>query len=370
MRLEKIDILNFKNIAQAELRFSPGMNALLGMNGMGKSNLLEAVHFLSMARAMSSMPEKALIRHGQDMMMVKGDYTLDSGATWQVSCGIIAGKGKTLKCNGKEYDRISSHIGRIPIVCVIPSDIQILTGSAEQRRRLMDMVISQADESYLSDLIRYNRALESRNRMLRAGVRDALLYESVENTMTESATRINRTRADWTESLSPVFSRYYKAVASGAETATLSYTSQLNGASLTDVLESRRSRDLALGYTSAGTHRDDLETGLDGYSMRQLGSQGQIKTFMIALKLAVFSFLSRHNGNKPLLLLDDIFDRLDAARVERIMQTVTTDPEFGQIFITDTNRRHLDDIVRGVGGEYSMTEVCDGIFKTITPPAF
>jgi len=180
MRLDSIDILNFKNIAEARLEFSPRVNCLLGLNGMGKSNLLEAIHFLSMARPIRYVPESALIRHGSDMLMVKGTYTSDSGALESVSCGIVKGKGKTLRRNDKEYQRISEHIGKFPIVTVTPADSEIVTGSGEVRRRLMDVVISQAEPSYLSRLIRYNRGLESRNKMLRAGVNDRILYESVE----------------------------------------------------------------------------------------------------------------------------------------------------------------------------------------------
>lgn len=185
MRLEQIDILDFKNIREARLEFSPGVNCLLGLNGMGKSNLLEAIHFLSMARPMQSMPESALIRHGEPALMVKGMYVMDSGAEETVSCGIIRGKGKTLRRNDKEYDRISEHIGRFPVVSVIPGDSELVSGGGEQRRRLLDMVISQSDPSYLSRLIRYNKSLESRNKMLRAGVNDRVLYEAVEAGLAE-----------------------------------------------------------------------------------------------------------------------------------------------------------------------------------------
>ncbi|MDE6632305.1 MAG: AAA family ATPase, partial [Muribaculaceae bacterium] len=183
MKIDKLDIVNFKNIEEASLEFSGGVNCLLGMNGMGKSNLLEAIHFLCLARTMQTLPESSIPRHGTDMMMVKGDFAMDTGVNENVSCGIVKGKGKTLKCNGKEYQRISEHIGRFPIVTVTPSDQSIVSGAAEERRKLMDMVISQADKTYLSHLIRYNRSIDSRNRMLRAGVKDKLLYESVESAM-------------------------------------------------------------------------------------------------------------------------------------------------------------------------------------------
>lgn len=365
MRIDTLEILNFKNIPEAHLEFAGGVNCLLGLNGMGKSNLLEAIHFLSMARPIRSMPETALIMHGADMLMVKGDYTMDSGATESVSCGIVKGKGKTLRRNGKEYSRISEHIGKFPIVSVSPQDSELVTGSGETRRRLMDIVISQADPSYLSRLIRYNKGLESRNKMLRAGVRDKLLYESVEAAMEEAANGIHAARKAWTEEILPDFARYYSRISGDAETASLSYKSVLNDRSLREVFDAERARDLALGFSSAGVHRDDISTRLGDYSMRRLGSQGQVKSFTTALRFAIFDFLRRRGGVTPILLLDDIFDKLDSRRVARIIAEVSEGDNFGQIFITDTNREHLDETLAGISGESHLFEVKDGAFLNI-----
>lgn len=365
MTLERISILNFKNIAEANLSFSPGVNCLLGRNGMGKSNLLEAIHLLSFARPFTSLPESALLRHGTDMLLAKGNYRMDSGSEEEISCGIVRGKGKTLKLNGKEYQRISKHIGRFPLVTVAPQDSMLVSGSGEERRKLMDMVISQSDQSYLSTLIRYNRGLESRNRMLRAGVRDALLYESVEAGMEEAAADIHATRARWSREISPVFADYYSRIAGGGEKASIAYRSVLNDETLREVFARRRGKDTALGYTSAGTHRDDIEMHLDDYSMRRLGSQGQVKTFTIALRFAIFDYLRRTGGETPLLLLDDIFDKLDAERVARIMKIVSSENGFGQIFITDTNRKHLDEIIAQIDGDKSLFEVEEGKYNKI-----
>ena len=365
MTLDSIDILNFKNIASATLRFSPGANCLLGMNGMGKSNLLEAIHFLSMVRPMTSLPDNAIIRHGEEMLLVKGSFSTDSGADDIISLGITRGKGKALKRNGKEYQRISEHIGRYPVVSVTPADSMIVSGPGEDRRKLMDMVISQAHPDYLSQLMRYNRALESRNRMLRAGVRDQLLYESVEAGMEEAAAHIYSVRRDWVKAIAPKVQACYSRLAGDHEATAISYRSQLEGTTLRDLLADRRQKDTVLGFTSAGTHRDDLEASLDGYSLRRLGSQGQVKTFTIALRLAIFDYLKEASGITPLLLLDDIFDKLDSNRVERIMTEVTTSPVFGQIFITDTNRKHLDDIIAGMSGPRSLINVSEGRFTPI-----
>lgn len=362
MILNNIDILNFKNIASTTLEFSPGVNCLLGMNGMGKSNLLESIHFLSMARPMTPLPDNALIRHGEEMLIVKGDYLTDAGAIDTIACGITRGKGKNLRRNGKEYKKFSEHIGRYPIVTVTPGDSQLVSGPAEDRRKLMDMVISQARPEYLSQLIRYNRALESRNRMLRAGVRDALLYESVESGLIDAAAVIYKTRKEWVETIAPGVEECYSRLAGYREKVEISYNSQLSGTSMKELLSERRPKDTILGYTSAGTHRDDIEAKLDGYSLKRLGSQGQVKTFTVALRLAIFDYLKEARGTTPLLLLDDIFDKLDAGRVENIMREVTGNPTFGQIFITDTNRKHLDDILAGVEGPCSMIHVENGVF--------
>ncbi len=365
MRIERLDIINFKNIEEASLEFSGGVNCLLGMNGMGKSNLLEAIHFLCLARPMQSLPESALPRHGSEMMMVKGSFMMDTGVAENVSCGIVKGKGKTLKCNGKEYQRISEHIGRFPVVTVTPADHSIVVGAAEERRKLMDMVISQADKTYLSHLIRYNRSLDSRNRMLRAGVKDKLLYESVETAMEESANVIHSTRSSWVKEIQPVFRARYSEISGDAEKASIKYSSILNEESLREILDRTRAKDQILGYTSKGVHRDDLLTGLGDYSMRRLGSQGQVKTFTIALRLAIYSYLRKVSGLTPILLLDDIFDKLDSSRVGRIMEMVSGGEGFGQIFITDTNREHLDEILGAIKGESRLFAVKEGNFSIL-----
>ena len=365
MILKKIDILNYKNIASAALEFSEGVNCLLGMNGMGKSNLLDAIHLLSMARPMNSMPDNALLKHGEDMLLVKGVYLTDAGGEDIISCGIARGKRKSLKRNGKEYQKLSEHIGRYPVVISTPEDSRIVSGGGEERRKLMDMVISQAYPSYLSALIRYNRSLESRNKMLRAGVKDSLLYESIEASMSESAAIIHSTRNGWTRAMAPLVEETYARIAGNREKTEINYRSQLTGTDLKTLLDDRRSKDHILGFTSAGVHRDDIEALLDGYSLKSLGSQGQLKTFAVALRLAIFAYLKKEKGVTPLLLLDDIFDKLDADRVRNIMNEVSSSDNFGQIFITDTNRKHLDDILSEIKGSRSLINVENGGFNPI-----
>ncbi|MCH5232033.1 MAG: DNA replication and repair protein RecF [Muribaculaceae bacterium] len=365
MNLKGIEILNFKNIEGATLEFSPGVNCLLGMNGMGKTNLLDAIHLLSMARPMSSVADSSLIRHGSDMMLVKGFFHTEAGGDDTISCGIARGKRKSLKRNGKEYGRLSEHIGNYPIVTVIPDDTRIISGGGEERRKLMDMVISQANPGYLASLIRYNRALDSRNKMLRAGLKDALLYESIEVSMAETAAQIHSIRGEWVRDITPVVEDIYAVISGNREKTTINYRSQLNGSDMQSVLDSRRQKDQILGFTSGGIHRDDMDVTLDGYSLKHIGSQGQLKTFAVALRLAIYRYLKDKKGVTPLLLLDDIFDKLDSERVGNIMKEVSTTGNFGQIFITDTNRKHLDDILSDIEGEKTLINVTDGNFTTV-----
>lgn len=369
MTLDKIEILNFKNIPQASLQFSAGVNCLLGMNGMGKSNLLDAIHLLSMARTMASLPDASLVKHGEELMLVKGDFNTEAGATDSISCGIAKGKRKSLKRNGKEYSKLSEHIGRYPIVISTPDDSRIVSGSGEERRKLIDMVISQADPAYLGALIQYNKALENRNKMLRAGVKDTILYESIERSMEEAAKIIHEARKNWVDEISPIVKEIYGRISGGQESIRIAYKSSLNGNTMKELLDSHRQKDQILGFTSVGIHRDDLESTLDYHSLRALGSQGQLKTFAVALRLAIFRYLKQKKGVTPLLLLDDIFDKLDAKRVENIMKEVTAGKDFGQIFITDTNRKHLDDILAGIKGPKSLINVSNGEFTPINLPS-
>lgn len=367
MILKQIRICNFKNIGEAKLEFSPKVNGLLGNNGMGKSNLLDAIYYLSFCKSFSGMTDSMLMRHGEDFLMVQGSY-LRRGLDEEVAIGINKGRRKSLKRQGKEYQRLSSHIGAFPLVMSSPEDIELIRGASEGRRRLMDMVISQSDHIYLDELIRYSRALEQRNKLLRDGVVDHNLYLAVEMAMERSAGYIHSARAKWVERLTAIFQTYYEAVAGSSEKVSLSYESSLNEPSTTmgALLDSARRHDELLRHTSVGPHRDDIEMLIDGMPMRRAASQGQCKTYSIALRLAQYDFLrSTLDGIKPLLLLDDIFDKLDASRVERIMEVVTR-PNFGQIFVTDTNRTHLDEIMSHTAGDYSLWHVTNGTFNPLS----
>lgn len=359
MILNSISILNFKNIEEAALQFSPKINCFIGNNGMGKTNVLDAVYYLSFSKCHALQGDAMVIRHEADYMMLKGSYQRRNEPE-EVTLALQRGKRKTLKRNGKEYKKLSEHIGLLPVVMVSPMDWELIRGAGDERRRLVDMIISQSNHEYLASLIRYGKAVENRNAMIKQGYRDPILYETVEEQMSAAAQHIHDCRRKWVEEFSPIFMEYYRAISGSAETVHLSYKSHLNDMPMGELLAANRERDLVIGYTTRGVHRDDIELMLGDYSMRKTGSQGQCKTYTIALRLAQYDFLKRAGGITPILLLDDIFDKLDADRVENIINMVGNGEGFGQIFITDTNRTHLDEIIGHVGGEHRIFTVTGG----------
>lgn len=363
MILKHLSILNFKNIEQAELDFSANINCFLGNNGMGKSNLLDAIYYLSFCKSFTHVVDSQNIRHGADFFMLQGIYDRND-ATETLSCGVRRRQKKSFKRNKKEYARLSEHIGFAPLVMVSPDDSSLIKGGSEERRRFIDVVISQWDKPYLDSLIRYNKALEQRNALLRQEITEPTFYEPWEEQMSLAATRVHTARSNFLRDFIPVFNRFYNDIATGNEQVGLSYRSHLADGDLLPQLAATRARDLILGYTTKGIHRDDMEMTLGDYPMKLIGSQGQCKTFLVALKLAQYEFLLQHGNTTPILLLDDIFDKLDAGRVERIMQLVASDL-FGQIFITDTNREYLDRIVRQTTARHSLFNVVDGEFSTL-----
>jgi len=362
MILSKLSILNYKNIAEAQLEFSSKINCFIGRNGMGKTNVLDAVYYLSFCRSASNPIDSQVIRHDQPFCMLEGTY--DDDLT--ISVGMKRGQKKHFKRNKKEYKRLSEHIGLIPLVVVAPSDTLLIEGVSEERRRLMDMVISQYDRSYIDALVRYNNAHQQRNALLKQEdpAPDPLLLQLWEEQMAESGEELYRKRAAFVEELTPVFQRYYEHISGGEEQVGLRYVSHCQRGPLLEVIQRDRHKDLAVGYSLHGVHRDDLEFTLADHPMRREGSQGQNKTYVIALKLAQFDFLRRTaSQTTPILLLDDIFDKLDADRVEHIVSLVAGD-SFGQIFITDTNRDHLDQILKKTALDYRIFHVEDGNVST------
>ena len=361
MILKKISILNYKNIQVADLTFSPKLNCLIGHNGEGKTNLLDAVYYLSFCRSAFNPIDSQVITHDRDFFVLDGLYLNDKGDEERIYCGMKRGTRKRFKRNQKEYKRLSQHIGLIPLIFVSPADTALIDGGSDGRRRFLDMVISQLDHSYIELLSRYNKALTQRNALLKAEQEpDGALMEILEQEMATQGEAIYAKRDAFVREFIPVFQTIYDHVSGCHETVSLQYISHAQRGPLLDVIQRDRHKDRAVGYSLHGVHRDDLEMMIGGYQLKREGSQGQNKTYVLALKLAQFDFLKRTaSSTTPLLLLDDIFDKLDAGRVERIVNMVAGDA-YGQIFITDTNRDHLDSILCRHSFDYKLFEVKHG----------
>lgn len=367
MILKRIAILNYKNLEQAELDFSPKMNCLIGSNGMGKTNLLDAVYYLSFCKSATNPIDSQNIRHEADFFVIQGFYETEAGDPEEVYCGLKRRQKKQFKRNKKEYTRLSDHIGFIPLVMVSPADAELIAGGSEERRRFMDVVISQYDKDYLEALIRYNKAMSQRNVLLKGEAEpDAELMAVWEEMMAAMGEVVFRKRRAFIEEFIPTFQSFYSWISQDREQVDLSYVSHAEQGELLAQLQASRPRDRIMGYSLKGVHKDDLVMQLGGFPIKREGSQGQNKTFLIALKLAQFDFLQRTaTQTAPLLLLDDIFDKLDAQRVEQIVKLVAGD-RFGQIFITDTNRDHLDKILQKIEGNYKVFSVEEGVVSERT----
>lgn len=359
MYLERISILNYRNIAECDLQFSPKINCFLGRNGMGKTNLLDAVYYLSFCKSHLNPIDSQVIRHDADFFMIQGTFER-CGAEEVVSCAVKRRAKKRFKRNQKDYERLSDHIGFAPVVLVSPSDADLVNEGSDGRRRFLDTVVSQYDKPYLDALIRYNAALQNRNALLKADTPpDDAMLDIYEEQMAAEAAYIYEKRAAFVADFVPIFQQFYSQIAADGEQVGIDFESHSQRGDLRPLLREVRDRDRILGYTTRGSHKDDLTLTLGGYPMKRTGSQGQVKTFTVSLKLAQLVFLKRICGVKPILLLDDIFDKLDSDRVMRIVRLVAGD-DFGQIFITDTNSGHLDDILAQLGGKRRLFRVADG----------
>ena len=360
MILKRISVLNYKNLEQVELNFSAKLNCFFGQNGMGKTNLLDAVYFLSFCKSAGNPIDSQNIRHDQDFFVIQGFYEASDGTPEEIYCGMKRRSKKQFKRNKKEYGRLSDHIGFLPLVMVSPADSELIAGGSDERRRFMDVVISQYDKEYLEALIRYNKALLQRNTLLKSEVPvEEDLFLIWEEAMAQAGEVVYRKREAFIREFIPIFQSFYSFISQDKEQVGLSYDSHARDASLLEVLKGSRERDKIMGFSLKGVHKDELNMLLGEFPINREGSQGQNKTYLVALKLAQFDFLKRTGSAVPLLLLDDIFDKLDASRVEQIVKLVAGD-SFGQIFITDTNREHLDRILYNVGSDYKMFRVEKG----------
>lgn len=369
MRLKRISIVNYKNLAEAMLDFSPNVNCFVGANGMGKTNVLDAVYYLSFCRSASNPVDASCVRHGESFFLLDGLYDNASGGEDTVSCGVKLGSPKRVRRNSKAVKRLSEHVGSIPLVMISPSDSLLVSGGSEERRRFMDMVISQYDTPYLDALIRYDRALKQRNALLKQDEEpDWAVVGVLEEMMAAAGDVIFEKRRAFVEAFVPVMTGLYERLCNvTGEAVGMDYKSHGFRGPLLPQLVEGRGRDRAVGHTLHGPHKDDLDLLLNGFPVKREASQGQTKTFFIAMKLAQFQFLKERGEKRvPLLLLDDIFDKLDAGRVSRIVEYASGEC-LGQIFITDTNREHLDRILDGTHRDYKLFTVKDGIVEDGTP---
>lgn len=356
MILEKLSLLNFKNIAQADLIFSKKINCFIGNNGVGKTNVLDAIYYLSFCKSYFNTPDSQVVTHNEDVLLVKGIYNRNDKEE-VIHCGLQIRQKKQFKRNNKEYTKLSEHIGLIPLVMVSPSDTQLVTEGSEERRKYMNGVIAQYDPVYLNLIIKYNKILMQRNALLKTihhkAKVDHSLFEVFNMQLSELAGNIAAKRQQFINQLIPVFNQLYSFIAGDEEQVSLTYQSHLLEGDLeTQFLDSFQ-KDVQSGFTTRGIHKDDLIFMLDGYPIKKEGSQGQRKSYLIALKLAQYIFIQQVSGIAPILLLDDVFDKLDATRVEQIVRLVSEE-RFGQIFITDTNREHLLDILQKMNQPYKL----------------
>lgn len=356
----------FKNISAADCFFSPKLNCFFGLNGMGKTNLLDALHYLSFTRSHLSIPDSLAVQEGADMAILEGKYLSDEGAVEEIVLSIAPPKRKILKRNGKDYRRIAEHIGHLPLVIVSPQDYLLIQGTSSERRRFIDQFLCQQSAVYMDGLMRYNKALADRNALLKAERPDPSLLDVYEWQMAVEGAKIVAARQSFISYFVPLFFRHYRLISADSEQVSLAYRpslSETSAESFAMALRDNRSRDLLLGYTSAGIHRDELEMNLGSRLIGKVGSQGQAKSFLISLKLAQYDHMQSVLTERPILLLDDIFDKLDSERVERIMSVVNQD-SFGQIFITDTNRKHLDEMIAKQYDDYRLFVIHKGQVRT------
>ena len=363
MILKRLSVLNYKNIQEVGLSFSPKLNCFVGNNGMGKTNFLDAIYYLSFCRSYINTPEAQVINWGQDMCLIQGFYDYD-GRDVELLCALKRGQRRVFKRDKKEYDRLSDHIGILPLVMVSPLDSVLIQGGSDERRRFMDLIISQQDKPYLQALIQYNKVLTSRNALLKEPSPNYSLFEVLDSQLVAYGLAIHEKRKALVEEFTPIFNRYYRLISGSTEEIGLEYISQLADGDFEERLKLNCERDRVVGYTTVGAHKDELEMRLGDYLIRRVGSQGQNKTYLIALKLAQYTFLSRKSLTRPILLLDDIFDKLDAERVGQIISLVRQD-EFGQIFITDTNRKYLDEILAAVENDHMLFQVDQGAVRSL-----
>ena len=359
MHLQKITLVNFKNFESQSFDFESKINCFVGDNGVGKTNVLDAIYYLSFAKSYFNSVAVQNIKHHQDFFMIQGEYKIEE-KTDTVVCSLKRGNKKVLKRNGKAYEKFSDHIGYLPLVIISPADRDLIIEGSDTRRKFIDGVISQSNKSYLQAILNYNKVLAQRNSLLKyfAANRtfDALNLNVYNEQLQIYGDIIFKQRSIFLEAFIPIFKKRYASISNSKEEVNLVYKTQLKEASLLELFEQSLEKDRVLQYTSAGVHKDDLIFEINGYPVKKFGSQGQQKSYLIALKLAQFDFIKSQSEVKPILLLDDIFDKLDDSRVEQLVTLVNND-NFGQIFISDTHEERTEEVVKSTNQSYKIIKL-------------
>jgi DNA replication and repair protein RecF len=356
MYLKKISLFNYKNFSEASFDFDSKINCFVGKNGIGKTNVLDAIYHLSCGKSYFNPLAVQNIKHGEEFFVIDGEFVKNDRAE-QIVCSLKKNQKKILKRNGKQYEKFSDHIGFIPLVIISPADRDLIVEGSETRRKFIDNVISQLDSSYLKQLIQYQKTVNQRNALLKYFALNHIFEKDTLQIYNEQLNNLGdaifEKRKQFLFDFIPIFNQYHQQITDSAETVQLAYESHLFENTMLQLLEENISKDRALQFTSVGIHKDDLSFEIDGYPIKKFGSQGQQKSFLIALKLAQFDFVKKQSGEKPILLFDDIFDKLDETRVSKIVAMVNND-EFGQLFISDTHPERTENIVKTTHQSYKI----------------
>lgn len=356
MHLKTLNLINYKNFKNQTFEFNSKVNCFVGSNGVGKTNILDAIYHLSFGKSYFNPIASQNIKHGEDFFVVDGRYSKDLKEE-KIIVSLKKGGKKVIKRNSKSYNRFSDHIGLLPLVIISPIDRDLITEGSDLRRKFIDGVISQNDKIYLDQIIRYNKILFQRNSLLKqfylSRTFDHDTIEIYDEQLSKIGNLIFNKRKEFLELFSPIFFEKYSIISNNKEKVNLNYKSKLKNHRLQDLLISNIEKDKVLQYTSAGIHKDDIEFLIGNYPIKKFGSQGQQKSFLIALKLAQYEVLKAKSGNSPILLLDDIFDKLDSKRVKQIIKMVN-DSNFGQLFISDTDAKRTENVVKSAHDNYEI----------------
>ncbi len=359
MFLEKLTLINFKNITQESFTFSSRVNCFVGDNGAGKTNIIDAIHYLSLCKSSFSMTDGQCLKHSADFFVLEGTYRSDRDRFEHIFCGFKKQAGKTLKRNSKEYEKLSEHIGLLPLVIISPTDSFLISDAADERRRYINAFLSQLDREYLTSILKYNHVLSERNKLLKMDYINSDILQVYDDQLSMYGQVVYSKRKELIEKLAPIVAKYYSFLSDDKDEVNLSYKSQLHDKDMRDLLLEVRVKDSVNQHTTCGIHRDDLKMSIGGHPIRKYGSQGQQKSFLIALKLAQYIVVANSLEEKPILLLDDLFDKLDISRVRRLIKLVSSS-DFGQVFITDCNKLRLETILEQNETEYSLWFIGDG----------